>query len=185
MSIAWNDKNNTPSEQRTISAYCDRLYHAFFYFFIADFSGILTGDDNLTVYADGRLVGYNGGHFDHPRWFSFSGNTTTIAVSVYNGPNWFGGFLGVFSNGVVTDGSWKCKEIFDRPENGWEQPDFNDDEWQSAFIRQRNGNNNGISARVLGIPSDVHWISTEDHYAVRFLCRRNFSMEERNSNSSK
>ena len=102
---------------------------------------------------------------------------------VYNGPGFFGGFLGVFSNGEVTDGSWKCKET-DNPEDGWEQTNFNDSEWQYASIRQDNSGLN-VSPRVYGIPPNVHWISPANHHAVRFNCRRRFSTEERNSNSSK
>jgi len=32
---------------------------------------------------------------------------------------------------------------------------------------------------VIGIPNDAHWISAENHYATRFICRRRISKEER------
>ncbi|KAL9980686.1 hypothetical protein ACROYT_G009304 [Oculina patagonica] len=110
----------------------------------------------------------------------FNRNTKIIAVSVINGPGWIGGFLGVFSNGVVTDSSWKCKET-SSPENGWEQANFDDDGWRYAYIRQ---NNSGLSVsiRVDGIPPNVHWISPANNYATRIICRRRFSTEERKSN---
>ncbi|KAJ7380809.1 hypothetical protein OS493_007191 [Desmophyllum pertusum] len=49
-----------------------------------DFVGVLTGDDNLTVFADGDLVGQNGGNWYATKWFSFSRKTKLIAVSVSN-----------------------------------------------------------------------------------------------------
>ena len=151
---------------------------------ISEFAGILTGDDNLTVFADGRLIGYNGGTRDAARWFSFPRETKVITVFVYNGPNGFGGFLGVFSNGVVTDSRWKCNESSIKPDEGWEQTNFTDNTWPNAIVRQDNSGGQ-ISTRVWGIPDDVHWISTENHDATRFICIRRFSKEERLSKSSK
>ena len=101
---------------------------------------------------------------------------------VYNGPNGFGGFLGVFSNGVVTDSSWKCNESSILPDSGWEQNEFTDDTWPSAFVRHDNSGQDR-STHVFGIPKDVHWISTENHNATRFICRRRLSTEERLSNT--
>jgi len=158
------------------------LYNYLFTF--SDFAGILTGDDNLTVFADGRLVGYNGGAWDKARWFSFPSETKVITVFVYNRPNGFGGFLGVFSNGAVTDSSWKCKESFIKPDDGWEQTNFTDNTWPNAFVRHDNSGRHS-SNRVFGIPNDVHWISAENHYATRFICRRRISKEERLIKTSK
>ncbi|KAL9980672.1 hypothetical protein ACROYT_G009285 [Oculina patagonica] len=148
-----------------------------------DFVGILTGDDKLTVFADGRLVGHNGRAWNAARWLSFSSNTKIIAVLVYNGPGiGHSGFLGVFSNGVVTDRSWKCKET-NNPENGWEQTNFTDDAWPYAYIRQDNSGRSGVS-RVHGIPYNVHWISPANHNATRFICRRRFSTVEKSRNKT-
>ena len=147
-----------------------------------DFAGILTGDDNLTVFADGSLVGYNGGAWNAARWFSFPSETKIITVFVYNGPNGFGGFLGVFSNGVVTDSSWKCNESSIKPDDGWEQTNFTDNTWSSAFVRHDNSGRH-TSTRVIGIPEDVHWISAEHHEATRFICRRRISKDEKLSNT--
>ena len=110
--------------------------------------------------------------------------TKVIAVSVYNLPGHVGGFLGVFSNGVATDSNWKCKEILSTPDDGWEQTNFNDNTWPRAFIRYDNSGPGGFSP-VPGIPHNVHWISTANHNAVRFICRRHFTEEEKRSNSSK
>ncbi|XP_078361490.1 uncharacterized protein LOC144645827 [Oculina patagonica] len=141
-----------------------------------DFVGVLTGAVNLTVFADGRFVGHTSG-WNKARWFSFSSKTEVIAVSVDNAPRLLGGFLGVFSNGVVTDSSWKCKEA-DNPENGWEQTNFSDDAWPYAFIRPINDG----SSRVPGIPRNVHWISLANNIPTRFICRRRFSTEEKSTN---
>ena len=149
--------------------------------FAADFAAILTGDDRLAVFADGRLVGHNGGTWDDARWFAFPVETKVIAVSIYNLPGNIGGFLGVFSNGLATDGTWKCKEVLSGPDDGWEQTNFNDSTWQHAYVRH---DNNGVN-RVPGIPHNVHWISAANQTAVRFICRRHFTEEEKIRNSSK
>ena len=105
-----------------------------------------------------------------------------ITVFVYNGPNWFGGFLGVFSNGVVTDSSWKCKETSISQQEGWDQTNFTDNTWPNAFVRHDNSGRLN-SNHVFGIPKDVHWISAENHNAAEFICRRHFSKEERLRNT--
>ncbi|XP_078361491.1 uncharacterized protein LOC144645828 [Oculina patagonica] len=142
----------------------------------AEFVGVLTADQNLTIYADGSLVGHN--FLYATRWYSFSSQTKVIAVSVTEDPGWLSGFLGVFSNGVVTDSSWKCKET-DSPEDGWEQANFTDDTWPSAYIRFNNS-----ATGVYGIPLDVHWISPANHVASKFFCRRRFSTKKENRNST-
>ena len=146
------------------------------------FVGILTGNQNLTVFADGCLVGHNGGSSVDAKWFSFSSKTKVIAVSVTNIPSGeIGGFLGIFSNGVVTDSSWKCNGT-QGPVNGWEQTNFADDLWPSAFMRF----NNSVT-KVYGIPPHVRWItdSPTNHLATRIICRRHFSKEKGVSNNGK
>ena len=149
--------------------------------FLAALVGVLTGDNNLTVFADGCFVGHNvyRGKWNDARWFSFSSKTKIIAVSVYNEPGSIGGLLGVFSNGVVTDSSWKCKEIQSQ-ENGWMKTSFIDDSWPHAFMRRKNS-----VQKVYGIPPNVHWISPANHSATSFICRRRFTIEEGDRNSSK
>ena len=105
-------------------------------------------------------------------------------MSVYNTPGFVGGFLGVFSNGVATDSSWKCKEILIRPDDGWKQTNFSDSTWSHAYIRHDNSGTGGFG-RVPGISRNVHWISAANHNAVRFTCRRRFTEEEKRNNSSK
>ena len=90
----------------------------------------------------------------------------------------------MFSNGLVTDSSWKCKESFIKPDDGWKQTNFSDKLWPNAFVRH---DNSGLqsSTRVIGIPKSVHWISAENHRATRFICRRRISKEESLIKSSK
>ena len=150
---------------------------------LVDFVGILAGDDLLTVFADGRLIGGNSGIWDDARWFSFSSSTKIVAVSVFNTRGGFGGFLGVFSNGVVTDGSWKCKETYGL-EIGWEQTNFTDDAWPHAFMRRNNSGPSDIP-QVSGIPSNVHWVSPANQFFPGgSICRRRFRMEEKASDNS-
>ena len=101
---------------------------------------------------------------------------------VYNEPNGFSGFLGVFSNGLVTDSSWKCNETSITPDDGWKQTNFTDNTWPNAFVRHNNSGRNN-SSHVYGIPKDVHWISVENHYATKFICRRRISKEEKLRNT--
>ena len=105
-------------------------------------------------------------------------------MSVHNSPGFVGGFLGVFSNGVVTDGTWKCKESFIRPDDGWEQTNFSDNTWPQAYVRHDNSGPGGFFP-VPGIPRNVHWISAANHNAVRLICRRHFTAEEKLNNSGK
>ena len=148
--------------------------------FFADFVGVLAGIRNLTVFADGCFVGHNNGiYWRAAKWISFSSETKIIAVSVYNELEWPGGFLGVFSNGVVTDRSWKCLET-NNPGNGWEQTSFNDDAWPQAYMSYNNS-----EIRAYGIPASTYWIHPANNRAIKFFCRRRFSKEGRNSNYSK
>jgi len=154
-----------------------------FSLFFTDFVGVLSGIENLTVFADGIVVGDNSdnkGLWWLAKWISFSGETKTIAVSVYNKPEWSGGFLGVFSNGVVTDRSWKCIET-NKPGIGWEETSFNDDAWPHAYMSF----SNSVSKRVYGSPSSAYWIHPANKRAIRYFCRRRFSKEEKNTNYSK
>ncbi|KAL9980676.1 hypothetical protein ACROYT_G009289 [Oculina patagonica] len=143
-----------------------------------DFVGVLNGDDKLTVFADGDLVGQNGDTWRVARWFSFPGETKVIAVYVTNTPGGYTGFLGVFSNVVVTDNSWKCIET-QSLDNGWEKVNFVDDSWPYAYIRYNN-----TGSKVIGIPWNVHWISPANHLANAFICRRRFSEKMETNNST-
>ena len=102
-------------------------------------------------------------------------------MSVTNTPGSKSGFLGVFSNGMVTDFSWKCEDSHDL-ENGWEQTNFTDDDWPNAYMRY---NNSARDPEVYGIPLNVHWISLADDSATKFICRRRFYIEEKKRGSSK
>ena len=161
-----------PSDSRK-----NRTFLLFFIF--SDFAGVLYGVENLTLYADGCLVGDTDEVWQSSTWFSFPSKTDVIAVSVLNEPGLFFGFLGVFSNGVVTDSNWKCKESHS-PENGWERANFTDDGWPHAY----EWGNNSVT-RAYGIPLNALWIHPQNHIATRFFCRRRFSKEESNKNSSK
>lgn len=143
---------------------------------LADFVGILAGDDKLTLFADGGLVGRKSGPWDEAKWFSLPSKTRTIALSVENTQAGVCALIGVFSNGIVTDSTWKCKET-NNPEHGWEQTNFTDDTWPFAYIRDKSD--------VKGIPPYVHWISPQNYHSNGFICRRRLSTEETIRNNSK
>ncbi|KAJ7374039.1 hypothetical protein OS493_009369 [Desmophyllum pertusum] len=75
------------------------------------FVGVLAGDDTLKVFADGDLVGQNDGILNAAKWISFPGKRNSLLSPLINTHGGTSGFLGQFSNGVITDRSWKCKEI--------------------------------------------------------------------------
>ena len=160
------------------------LVYYFIYFschyHLADVVGVLAGIEYLKVFVDGCLVGHNNDIWHAATWISFPSETKIVAVSVYHETGSPSGFLGVFSNGVVTDRSWKCKRN-NSPENGWEQTNFSDDAWPYAHVMSYN---NSVS-KVIGIPSNTHWIRPAHDRTNRFYCRRRFSEEERNDSSSK
>ncbi|KAJ7374036.1 hypothetical protein OS493_009366 [Desmophyllum pertusum] len=147
------------------------------------FVDVLAGDDTLKVFADGDLVGQNGGIWNAAKWFSFPRKTKLIAVSVDNTHGGTSGFLGLFSNRVITDRSWKCKEITSSLEDGWERTNYTDDTWPLAIIRNVNRQTNSLPV-VLGISRGVHWISPANHFVNRFICRRRFSEQRKARNST-
>ena len=77
-----------------------------------------------------------------------------------------GGFLGGFSDGNVTDSSWKCTRNFD---NQWKSPTFNDSAWPAALATRGQGNeNNGNQWDVQpNVPIYAKWIWADFYHTGR------------------
>ena len=131
---------------------------------------MLTGNDNLTVYVNGQYCGQNGGYWSVAKWFSFPHQTRVVAVVVNNIPGGYGAFLGVFSNGVVSDDMWRCSET-GQLDQEWATVSFDDTSWSRAVTWQ----NNSGALEVEGIPTNVHWIGVRNRIADKFICRRRFN----------
>ena len=79
----------------------------------SDYELIANADDSAHVFADGSHIGHLA-HWQAVETFRVPVDTTILAFVVYNGAS-LGGVMGNLSNGVVTDGSWKCTG--QQPEN--------------------------------------------------------------------
>jgi len=63
------------------------------------------------------------------------GNTRVICVAGIDKGHGFG-ILGSFSNGMVTNASWKCDNV---KYPGWNSPDFDDSNWPAAVELAQHG----------------------------------------------
>ena len=80
-------------------------------------------------------------------------NATVVAVKIldYGG---FAGFLGSFSDGSVTDSSWKCTTT--AVSNNWTLPTFDNSAWPFAVATLINGD--GPWGILTEIASNAKWI---------------------------
>ena len=106
--------------------------------------------------------------------FSFPGKATmVIAIKGHNndGP---GGIIGSFSDGLVTDGTWKCER---NVSDDWNMEKFDDSTWSYAVAEETsdgklwNSFPSGISTNAKRIWSG----SYEDEY-VDVYCRKKIGM---------
>ena len=87
------------------------------------------GDDYHWIYADGQFIGSHNG-WNTAITVTIPGNVSVIAVKIVN-TGGAGGLLGNFSDGSVTDDSWKCSSI--TPPDQWTLSTFDDSSWPSAL----------------------------------------------------
>ena len=115
---------------------------------------MFTCDNEMEMFADGVSLGKDD-HWKSSTKYVIPGNTRVISVS---GIDWGGNYLGLlgsFSNGMVTNSSWKCK---DDEYSGWNSPDFDDSSWPAAVEIATHGA--GPWHNITGIASTAKWIWT-------------------------
>ena len=115
------------------------------------------------------LVGY---HYDWTYAKTYTIPTTSPTVIAIKGYNFYGlgGFIGNFSDGSVTDSSWKCAR---NVSDDWYKTNFNDSSWPKAQATNFNRSLWGLSPAA-GISESAQWIwsgSFSDKY-VTVYCRK-------------
>ena len=79
------------------------------------------------------------------------------------------GFIGHFSNGQVTDNSWKSSQQF---EKDWQKPSFNDNGWLPASVIKDKAASS--LANIKDISSNAKWIgiASESTSKSTVYCRK-------------
>ena len=95
--------------------------------------------------------------------FAIPNSTRVVAIAATGRQ---ASIIGSFSDGVVTDSTWKCNS---QKELKWALPEFNDDLWKAAEeTSPTKGGTNGITE----ISSKAKWIHiTEDDSTQNMYCR--------------
>ena len=88
---------------------------------------MFTCDNEMEMFADGVSLGKDD-DWTSSTDYVIPGNTRVISVSGIDKGFQYG-ILGSFSNGMVTNASWKCE---DGEYPGWKSPDFDDSNWSAA-----------------------------------------------------
>jgi len=129
--------------------------------------GLITGDDQAWVYANGRYLGRDNGRWNVPLSFYFPENLQVVAIFVRNtgGP---GRLIASFANGIVTDNKWKCTT---RAITNWHTTGFDDSNWPVARIHGGNSGHLGVNR----LPTNAKWIGLYYRNAGSFFCRRNMT----------
>ena len=112
-----------------------------------------TCDNEMEMFADGVSLGQDK-HWPLATDYVIPGNTRVISVAGVDRGSKFG-ILGSFSNGLVTDTSWKCSNNFNP---GWNSPDFDDSSWPAAKEVAKHGDNPW--GNIDGIAPTAKWIWT-------------------------
>ena len=104
----------------------------------------------MELFADGVSLGRD---WMSPTTYVIPRDTRVISVEGIDKGSFFG-ILGSFSNGMVTDASWKCIPRIKYP--GWNSPDFDDSNWPAAVERANQGDK--PFGEIPGIAWTAKWI---------------------------
>ena len=111
----------------------------------------VTADNELWVYADGQEIGH---HKDWKTTIKVTLPETTKVVAVkINDYGVIGGLLGSFSDGNVTDHSWKCSREYSE---SWNLPSFDDSAWPTAIATR--GQGDSVWGTQPNIAKNAKWI---------------------------
>lgn len=96
--------------------------------------------------------------------FAIPNSTRVVAIAATGIPR--ASIIGSFSDGVVTDSTWKCNSD---KEPQWALPEFQDDQWKKAEeTSPEKGGTNGMTE----ISSKAKWIHiTADDSKQNLFCR--------------
>ena len=131
-----------------------------------------TGDNELWIYADGDEIGH------HNNWqttikVTVPQTTFVLAVKIYD-YGVVGGLLGSFSDGSVTDSSWKCTRTYSE---SWNLPLFDDSAWPAAVATR--GQGDSIWGTQPSIAKNAKWIWAGAYEtkspSVTVYCRKQLS----------
>ena len=146
----------------------------FFFFFQAnavnDIEANITIDDGGSLMVDtGEKHDLKTGWTETER-FALPGDTKVVTIKGENTESG-GGILASFSNGVVTDGTWKCADMSSCTTTECE----NSVTWQGAKTYGINGENPLPWNRKLNdIDSTAQWIWVDSSSAERVWCKKAF-----------
>lgn len=120
----------------------------------------------MEMFADGVSLGQDN-DWTSPTEYVIPGNTRVISVSGIDEGHQCG-ILGSFSNGMVTNASWKCNNV---KYHRWNFPDFDDSNWPAAVEVAKHGDEPW--GKIAGITLTAKWIWTFDKEDDNVYCRLN------------
>ena len=122
------------------------------------------------ILAGTKLI-WNGAQRENawPRRLVLPNNTQSVTIKVRKYSNQKVGILASFSNGNVTDGSWRC---VNSTTCNWESNSCSSVMWESASVVR----NSAVStpARYPEIASNAKWIWISYHPPANVWCKKTF-----------
>ena len=120
----------------------------------------------MEMFADGISLGKDNSHWKTAGSFVVPRDTRVVSVIA---KNWGGNFgiLGSFSNGLVTNESQKCSNVWFP---GWNSPDFDDGQWPDAVVVGNHGDRPW--GFISGILKTAKWIWADGQH-TEVYCRMN------------
>lgn len=114
----------------------------------------------MEMFIDGKSLGEHHCDWKKIKQFLIPGFTKVVSVKGMSA-SLDSGILGSFSNGLVTNESWKCSLHWFL---GWSSPDFDDSPWSAAVVVAEYGN-------IPGIDPAAKWIWTNPRGFDEAYCR--------------
>ena len=121
----------------------------------------------MEMFADNTTIEHqNDNDWTIASIYQIPGDTKVLSLIGTNDPdgNKYG-ILGSTSNGLLTNGTWKCSSVY---YSGWNSPDFDDQEWPLAKEVAKHG----VSpwGTINGIAKTAKWIWA-NNYNHTVYCR--------------
>ena len=120
----------------------------------------------MKVFFGNLSYGDDNGNWKIPNKYVISSDSKVISIEGidHGGAE---GILGSFSNGLLTNESWKCTDVY---YPGWHFPDFDDGAWPAAVVVGKYGDQPW--GNIENINHAAKWIWTADSEHVnRVYCR--------------